>query len=632
MFSLSIFIFFIIFNIIIIYEICPTFINLSYVFTASIILLCFCYWKNIKGKIHKDYKFKVIILYFISVFWTSGLIMLNMGMPGNESCNFKESIVKYTGSKANLKYMENSTSKLIVYLDSTKAKAKKTEGNFNEDKSLNSFENDAYYLIRGKCEKLSFNRDGYKYLYKNPDITSIKSMEEINNETDVLSISRWFNLRIIDLEIFMDDLRANLSEKVIKLYGETEGALINSLVIGSRDNNLDDKTLVLKSLGLIHILSISGFHIALLDEILEKLKFRKFSILIIIIYCTLVGSIPAFRSALTKVLSTIFKKLRKPSDSLNNLLISALIMITIRPSLIFNLSFQLTYLSTLGLFIFTKPIMYYLHTKVRFKHISKEILMAFSISISTMLTTLPLTYKLSYYFNVTSFLSNIFILPIYTLITLSAFFCLCVSIIPLPQFIVLVIGKFFSYLLSLSNVIESIFLRFLTFVVPSEHIVFFYTFLLLCILWLYYLSKRCSDLYSTNKIKLKYILCILIAISFISSSFYPFPYLKYSIKNGSYELRYFHGFSCHVLRDDSYMDEFAKKGRVSALEVIKEVEADNNGIKVERDKNKILITYMDYGVNFTLGRGEVVFDESLNVASDDIIISEYILFNGKLLK
>lgn len=250
----------------------------------------------------------------------------------------------------------------------------------------------------------------------------------------------------------IEEFKAKISQKLKSVAGDEEGALISSLILGVKDKVLKNKNDNLKSLGIIHILSISGFHVNLLESLLKKIRLKRFSALIIILYAVIVDSVPAYRACIMKVSSVFARVNKRDSSVLGDLAISALILLSMQPFLVFDLSFQLTYCSTLGMILFNEFISMKM-TEIRF--ISPWIKKSIAGSLAALSMSLPFISMINSTISLSLIPANIFIVPIYTGICITSFLIiLTMNISILSQGLILV----FKILYRLSGIIEGLIL------------------------------------------------------------------------------------------------------------------------------------------------------------------------------
>ncbi len=203
----------------------------------------------------------------------------------------------------------------------------------------------------------------------------------------------------------------------------------SSLVLGGQYAMLPETMVKLFSeTGLIHILSVSGSHIALLfliiSTVLQRLQLRKgieFSITctLILLYCTIVGwSPPVLRSAMMGLLSGYVVMHGGTYRALHALLLSALCLLLWKPLFAVDISFVLSFGSTLGI-IGLYPYVYRLFPP---NPISKGV----ALCISAQVLIFPVEL---YYFHILSFLSILSNLIVGPLLDMAIIGGLCLSVL-----------------------------------------------------------------------------------------------------------------------------------------------------------------------------------------------------------
>ena len=162
------------------------------------------------------------------------------------------------------------------------------------------------------------------------------------------------------------NIRRSLSTAIEKDFTGDEAGMLKALLLGERadvSQPVNDK--FLKS-GTIHILSVSGLHIAMVIGIFWWLlgllavsgRLRSIVlILITILYATLTGfSTPVVRSGLMTIIFLAAELFRRKSNSINSLAFAALLILIVNPNELFSIGFQLSFISVLAIIIFYKEI------------------------------------------------------------------------------------------------------------------------------------------------------------------------------------------------------------------------------------------------------------------------------------
>lgn len=185
-----------------------------------------------------------------------------------------------------------------------------------------------------------------------------------------------------------------------------ERSIVLALVLGIKDE-LD---YIIKDAyagaGTMHVLAVSGLHVGILYWLLSLLLYRLnkskktkwigslFVLIGLWIYAAVTGLAPSvLRSALMFSFLIIGKLLRKSGNIFNILAASAFVLLVFKPTLIFSVSFQLSYLAVLGI-VYLQPKIY---RWANFKNIIlRQLWLWTSVSLAAQLTTTPISL---YYFH-----------------------------------------------------------------------------------------------------------------------------------------------------------------------------------------------------------------------------------------
>ncbi len=220
-----------------------------------------------------------------------------------------------------------------------------------------------------------------------------------------------------------------IRQKIIDMYekrgitGDTL-ALVAAITLGQK-NLLDpeQKQYFMKA-GVMHIMAVSGLHAVILSFFVFKMLFflrGRFNIIRIIITLLILWSF-AFVTGLTPSVlraTLMFSFLqagmlmKRPVNSINSVLASAFVLILIRPSVIFDAGFQLSYSAVIFIISFYQD----LYDKLQFKNrLRDKIWQMIVVSLVAQAGTLPLTIMLFNRFPVWFIISNIIIVPLSSLL------------------------------------------------------------------------------------------------------------------------------------------------------------------------------------------------------------------------
>ncbi len=205
-----------------------------------------------------------------------------------------------------------------------------------------------------------------------------------------------------------------------------ERSVVSALTLGYR-TEIDQDTLdYFASTGAMHVLSVSGLHVALIYFILGfllsflkrgkagSLIFNLVMILFLWIYAFLTGFSPAVQRATVMFTFVIIgNSMQRPVNIYNSLTASALFLMLLGPDVIFDIGFQLSYLAILGI-VLIQPAMFGLFEITN--PIMKWAWGLFTVSVAAQLTTFPLSI---FYFNQFPnlfWLSSFVVIPVTTFI------------------------------------------------------------------------------------------------------------------------------------------------------------------------------------------------------------------------
>lgn len=207
-------------------------------------------------------------------------------------------------------------------------------------------------------------------------------------------------------------------DKTISNYLEgPQQVLAQALALGGHYSELGEDTMKdFSYTGLIHILSISGSHIALLLALVYglgrfiKLKKRTsliIGILVACIYCGVVGGdAPVVRATMMSIFMCMAYVKGRLYQAKQALCICAILCLVYDPFSIFDVSFQLSFGATYGLLIWGK-VLY-----ERIQWLPKWIKTPLVLCVSAQLLILPLQLYYFHYISIASFLAACIVAPL----------------------------------------------------------------------------------------------------------------------------------------------------------------------------------------------------------------------------
>lgn len=165
---------------------------------------------------------------------------------------------------------------------------------------------------------------------------------------------------------WVDAWRKKLAGQLEKLYDEPVSGYLRGLLLGERLEVDPDWERQYTRLGLVHLLSISGLHVTVLTGIvyyilkwigLTREKAAWVVLGLLPVYAVLTGlGAPVARAAVMAGLTMVALIFRKPGDSLSFWGIALLLLLVWDPYQLFEAGFQLSFLLTAGLIVWTEPV------------------------------------------------------------------------------------------------------------------------------------------------------------------------------------------------------------------------------------------------------------------------------------
>lgn len=219
-----------------------------------------------------------------------------------------------------------------------------------------------------------------------------------------------------------------------------EYAVASALILGYTDEIDQQTKTAYSSSGALHVLSVSGLHVAIIFLVFDKILlfllyfkngkyYKAFLILLILwLYALLTGLSPSvMRSAAMLSLVVIGKLMNRNASIYNILCGSAFLLLCIDPLMIMEVGFQLSYLAVLGIV--------YIHPKVYHLVFFQNKILDFTwnvtaVSIAAQVATFPLGLLYFHQFPNYFLVSNLIVIPLGTVILYNGILALIFSFVP----------------------------------------------------------------------------------------------------------------------------------------------------------------------------------------------------------
>ena len=198
------------------------------------------------------------------------------------------------------------------------------------------------------------------------------------------------------------NLRSALETSLFGSMGEEEAATLSAVLLGNKSHLSEPFNDLVKAAGVSHIMVVSGMHLSIIMMAVLRL-IRLFtnapvvrffvlteSILLLMLFCGLTKSI--LRAGLCCILYAVSLLLGRAHTPEITLCGTVTILLIASPFLVFNISFQLSVLSTLGILLCAIPLLQTARETGRFqKRFSKFTLTTLLITVSATCFSLPVT-------------------------------------------------------------------------------------------------------------------------------------------------------------------------------------------------------------------------------------------------
>jgi competence protein ComEC len=224
-------------------------------------------------------------------------------------------------------------------------------------------------------------------------------------------------IKKMPVKAFGISARSYINEALFNTLSAEKAALMSAMLTGSKDNLDENIGNAFRASGLMHLMAVSGTHIAfLLFPVLWLFRILGFnrkvtaiaSIPLIIVYCVITGfSASVLRASIMAVIVLIGKMLDRKAELINSIAIAALLILIINPFMLFDPGFQLSVGAVSGLGVLYKRVFGFIP-----ENIPLFIRKAVSATIAAQAGILPVIVKYFSKLSVISVLSNLFVVPL----------------------------------------------------------------------------------------------------------------------------------------------------------------------------------------------------------------------------
>lgn len=242
------------------------------------------------------------------------------------------------------------------------------------------------------------------------------------------------------IQRWAEDMRNRISHAFSPYMDSVRLHILGTLLFGGNYGDIPQSIMTsFSSTGIIHILSVSGSHVALLFGFLyflgkwihlpEKVVISA-SILLVLFYSFLSGLVPpVIRAAAMGILSVGGVFLDREKSSLNLLGAAVTGMLLWDPFYLYDVSFQLSVGASAGILIFYRPLSHFFS---RFSHLPHWIGEGIALSTAAQVLTIPLVLYDFHSFPLYFIPANLFVTPVLEWVIIAGLLAAVLSFVFLP--------------------------------------------------------------------------------------------------------------------------------------------------------------------------------------------------------
>ena len=346
-----------------------------------------------------------------------------------------------------------------------------------------------------------------------------------NKDLQVFHFKETFSEKLYGKSLYLcGQIRESIEKNIASNLDGPQKVLAQALCLGGHYSELGEERMKdFAYTGLIHILSISGSHIALLLALIYGLgrlvKLRKrtcliLGILVACIYCCIVGGdAPVIRATMMSILMCMAYVKGRLYQAKQALCICAIICLVYDPFSLFDVSFQLSFGATYGLLIWGK-VLY-----ERIQWLPRWIKTPFVLCVSAQLLILPLQLYYFHYISIASLLAACIVAPLLDISIVLIFVSTLVSYV----FPISLIWSLVDVLLRISLYLNHVLGRSYSLLwLGMMHLYCVYIYYALLGLFTYFLTHK-------NKYTVYIVMSLLCMVATFGASYYVTQYHKDTI-------------------------------------------------------------------------------------------------------
>lgn len=218
-----------------------------------------------------------------------------------------------------------------------------------------------------------------------------------------------------------ESFRSSVKEALLGNMNERNAYIAYAVLFGDQSGIDDEVDEVYRNSGIVHVLTVSGLHIAfivgalmLLLKLFKGNKFLSLTIISIVLlfYCYLCGFTPSVvRATIMAIVLLLSRICNRPYDGLNSLAIAGFVIVCFSPLSTVDVGFLMSFFCVMFILLLAKPF-----TKLLSFVMPRKVASVMAVSISAQIGILPFTASFFSSFNFLSVFANLLVIPIFSII------------------------------------------------------------------------------------------------------------------------------------------------------------------------------------------------------------------------
>lgn len=236
----------------------------------------------------------------------------------------------------------------------------------------------------------------------------------------------------------INSLKSSINSKL----SEQESALLVGVLLGDRESFSEDDLYNYKTSGIMHMFAVSGMHLTIFFSffyiVCKRIKIRwRFRyiipLILTIFYAYICGFKPSVNRALIMLsIFCIMRLIRSNHDTLTALAVSCIVELTIRPLLLFSLSFIMSYVAVISIVVLSTSFK-------QIRYLPKKISVGINTVIAVNIGLLPVYMHYFGTLATYSIIANMVLIPIIPILFVMGLLVSVLSLIPYMSYAVYVV-------------------------------------------------------------------------------------------------------------------------------------------------------------------------------------------------